>query len=76
MKVIEHDFDSNPNGFEVIANAMGGVIDGSVVRGDNAIYKGTHFILNIEEEIIAMLVDVSFKQTLLLKHKNNLTFRQ
>ena len=71
MKVVEQDFDSSPDWVGVIANAMGGVVDGNFIRGDNDIYKGTHLILNIEEEIIAMLVDVSFKQTLLLKHKNN-----
>lgn len=71
MKVVEQDFDSSPDWVGVIANAMGGVVDGNFIRGDNDIYKGTHLILNLEEEIIAMLVDVSFKQTLLLKHKNN-----
>ncbi len=71
MKVVEQDFDNSFDWVGVIANAMGGVVDGNFIRGDNDIYKGTHLILNIEEEITAMLVDVSYKQALLLKHKNN-----
>ena len=69
MKVIEHDFDSNPNGLEVVANAMGAVVDGNIVKGDNDIHKGTQFFLEIEEEVTGILVDVTYKETLFLKHK-------
>lgn len=71
MKVVEQDFDSSPDWVGVIASAMGGVVDGNFIRGDNELYKGTHLILNIEEEFMAMQVDLNFRETLLLKHKNN-----
>ena len=47
MKVVEQDFDSSPDWVGVIASAMGGVVDGNFIRGDNELYKGTHLILNI-----------------------------
>lgn len=71
MKVVEQDFDSSPDWVGVIASAMGGVVDGNFIRGDNELYKGTHLILNIEEELIAMQVDLNFRETLLLRYKNN-----
>jgi hypothetical protein len=40
MKVVEYDFDSNPNWVEVIANAMGGVIDGNRIKGIMISIKG------------------------------------
>jgi AraC-like DNA-binding protein len=70
MKVVEHDFDSNPDSLAVIVGAMGGAIEGNIIKGDNAIYKGTYLFSNIEEEVIAILIDVTYKETLFLKHKN------
>ncbi|MCD0476338.1 helix-turn-helix transcriptional regulator [Flavobacterium sp. EDS] len=70
MKVIDHDFDSNRDPLAVIADAVGGVVDGNIVRGDNEIYKGSYSFFNIEEGVLAVLIDVSYKKTLFLKHKN------
>ena len=64
MKVIDHDFDNNRDPLAVIADAVGGVVDGNIVSGDNEIYKGSYSMFNIEEGVLAILIDVSYKKTL------------
>ncbi|OXA99405.1 hypothetical protein B0A75_11385 [Flavobacterium oncorhynchi] len=72
MKVIEHCYSLETKWIDVVAEAMGGTVDGNFIKGDNETYTGTHFVLVMEERISAMLIDVSYKETVLLKYKNDL----
>ncbi|KFF15055.1 helix-turn-helix transcriptional regulator [Flavobacterium hydatis] len=73
MKTIIHHYDTSLNWIDVLANAMGGSIEGNFIKGDNETYKGTHFILPIEEGITAMLIDTTYKEEVLLKYRNENT---
>lgn len=71
MKVIRHCYSSETELIELIAEGMNGTIDGNFIKGDNEIYSGTHFVLTLEERITAMMVDVVYKENVLLKYKND-----
>lgn len=73
MKVIQHCYSTETKWIDVVAKAMGGIVEGNFVKGDNEIYTGTHFFLELEEKIAAMLVDTSYKEDVLLKYKNDET---
>jgi AraC-like DNA-binding protein len=70
MKTITHNYNTELNWIDVLAEAMGGSIDGNFIKADNEMYKGTHFILPIEEGIIAMVLDTTYKEEVLLKYRN------
>lgn len=71
MKVITHRYSTETKLIDVIAEGMDGVIDGNFIKGDNEMYSGTHFVLTMEERITAMMVDVLYKENVLLKYKND-----
>lgn len=70
MKVITHRYGTDLNWIEVLAQAMGGTIEGNFIKGNNELYSGTHFILPLEDRISAMLVDVTYKDSTLLEYRN------
>lgn len=69
MRTINQTYDTEVAWREVLAKAMGGVIDGNFIRGDNEFYKGTHFLLKLEDRISAMLIDVTYKEDVLLEYR-------
>lgn len=71
MKVIQHCYSAETNLIDLIAEGMNGVIDGNFIKGDNEVYSGTHFVLTMEDSISAMMVDVLYKENVLLKYKND-----
>ncbi|MBF7093486.1 helix-turn-helix transcriptional regulator [Flavobacterium sp. ALJ2] len=70
MRKITHSYGPGLNWIEVVAQAMGGNIDGNFVRGNNELYNGMHFILPLENNISAMLVDVTYKEKTLIEYRN------
>ena len=72
MKVIRHCYSTEIKWIDVVAKAMGGTVYGDFIKGDNETYTGTHFVLVLEERISAMIIDVTYKETVLLKYKNDL----
>jgi AraC-like DNA-binding protein len=72
MKVVNYDFDTNSNWLEVVANAMGGVIEGNTLKADNDLYKGIHLVSEIEEGVTIILADITYKETMLVKSKNDM----
>jgi AraC-like DNA-binding protein len=74
MKVVTHRYGTDLNWIEVLADAMGGTVQGNFVKGDNELYKGTHFILPFEKKIAAMLVDVTYKENALIEYRNGVDY--
>ncbi|MEA9414239.1 helix-turn-helix transcriptional regulator [Flavobacterium sp. PL02] len=70
MKTITHDYNTHLNWINVLAEAMGGSIEGNFIKGDNEMYRGIHYILPLEEGISAMLIDTNYKEEVLLKYRN------
>ncbi|MCC9070292.1 helix-turn-helix transcriptional regulator [Flavobacterium sp. F-65] len=70
MKTIAHNNNTEQDWIDVLAEAIGGSIEGNFIKGDNEIWKGTHFVLPIEDGITAMLVDTTYKEEVLLKYHN------
>lgn len=73
MKTIIHNNNAEDDWIDVLANAIGGSIEGNFIKGNNEFYEGTHFILPIEEGITAMLIDTTYKEEVLLKYRNENT---
>jgi AraC-like DNA-binding protein len=71
MKTITHRYGTKLNWIDVLAEAMGGTIDGNFIKGNNALYSGTHFISFLDSRISAMLIDVTYKEKALLEYRND-----
>lgn len=71
MKVITHRYSKEQKWIEVLADTIGGTIEGNFIRGNNEFYTGTHFFLVMGSQISAMLIDTTYKETVLLEYKNN-----
>lgn len=71
MKIIKHCYSTESRWIDVVAEVMGGTVDGNFIKGDNAMYYGTHFVLAMEDQISAMVIDTTYKETVLLKYKND-----
>ncbi|MBF7093484.1 helix-turn-helix transcriptional regulator [Flavobacterium sp. ALJ2] len=70
MKTVMYNYNTSLNWVDVLAKGMRGSIEGNFIKGDNEMYKGTHFILPIEEGITAILIDATYKEEVLLKYRN------
>ncbi|MBW3518671.1 helix-turn-helix transcriptional regulator [Flavobacterium sp. NKUCC04_CG] len=68
MKVILPHYRVEFNWTEVLAEAMGGVVENHFIKGDNETYRGTHYILPIERDITAMLEDTIYKEDVLVRY--------
>jgi len=68
MKTIVHTYPKDKKLIEVVADVMGGTIEGNFIHGDNELYSGTHYLLKIEEGIIGMMVDTLYKETTLVHY--------
>ncbi len=68
MKVIVPHYRVELNWIEVLAEAMGGVVEDHFIKGDNETYKGIHYILPIEKDITAMLEDTVYKEDVLVQY--------
>lgn len=75
MKVITHRYNKGLSWTQVLSEAMGGTIngtiDGNFIKGNNELYEGIHFILPWENKISGMLIDVTFKESALLEYIND-----
>ncbi|MCV9931569.1 helix-turn-helix transcriptional regulator [Flavobacterium sp. LS1R47] len=70
MKTVTYNYNSSLNWVDVLAEATGGCLEGNFIKGDNEMFKGTHFFLPIEDGITAMLIDTTYKEEVLLKYRN------
>jgi AraC-like DNA-binding protein len=70
MKTVTYNYNSSPNWVDVLAEATGSTLEGNFIKGDNEMFKGTHFFLPIEDGITAMLIDTTYKEEVLLKYRN------
>ncbi|KFF15053.1 helix-turn-helix transcriptional regulator [Flavobacterium hydatis] len=70
MKVIKHYYSLGTEWIDVLAEAMGGTVNSNFIKGDNDIYTGTHFVLTIEDRISAMVIDTTYKESVLLNYIN------
>lgn len=71
MRVIKYFYSNQNRWIDVLAEAMGGTVDGNFINGDNEIYSGRHFILPLDDNISAMLADVTYKENSLLEFRND-----
>ncbi|MHC0442828.1 helix-turn-helix transcriptional regulator [Flavobacterium sp. 3-210] len=71
MKTVNHFHSADLNWIEVLAKAIGGIIDGNFIKGNNELYTGVHFIFEIENELTAMLVDVTYKENVMLRFRTD-----
>lgn len=70
MKTITRHYSPGLNWIDVLAENIGGVIEGNFITGDNEMYKGIHFVLPIEEGITAILTDATYNEELLFQYRN------
>jgi len=68
MRTIVHKYPGDKKLIDVVAEVMGGTIEGNFIKGDNDVYKGTHFLLTLEEGILGMMVDTFYKETTLVHY--------
>ncbi|WP_430613104.1 helix-turn-helix transcriptional regulator [Flavobacterium sp. JP2137] len=71
MKVIHPHYRVELNWIEVLAEALGGVIDHNFIRGNNDTYQGVHYVDSIEPDITAMLEDTNYKEDVRIKYTNS-----
>ncbi|MEA9414236.1 helix-turn-helix transcriptional regulator [Flavobacterium sp. PL02] len=71
MRIIKHCYSTETKWIDVLAEAMGGTVSGNFIKGNNEIYTGTHYVLPMEDRIAAMVIDTTYKETVLLKYKND-----
>ncbi|MHC0442826.1 helix-turn-helix transcriptional regulator [Flavobacterium sp. 3-210] len=73
MKKVIYNYDASLNWLDALGEALGGKIDENFIKVDNAICKGTHFIVPVEDGITAMVVDTTYKEEVLLQYRNENT---
>lgn len=70
MKVIQHFYSAETKWIDVLVNTLGGTIEGNFLVADNEIYCGRHYILEMEERIWGIVIDISYRDNLLLEYIN------
>ncbi|WP_060873502.1 helix-turn-helix transcriptional regulator [Myroides odoratus] len=69
MKIINHDCAINLDWSTIVAESMGGNVDGKFIRGNNSFYEGTHYLTPIESDIFVMLTDLYYKEDATISYK-------
>ncbi|MCP1994491.1 hypothetical protein [Flavobacterium sp. HSC-61S13] len=72
MKAIIYNYDSieNSNLTTVISKALGGVAKDNLIKGDNNLYKGVHFVLDVGHMISAVVADLLYKDDTFISYRN------
>ncbi len=70
MKIVRHTYDPAKKIIDMVADAMGGTIEGNFIKGDTPVYKGTQYVMEGDPHIAALLIDNYFKEETLVSYRS------
>lgn len=74
MKTITYSYGTELNLIDVLAEAMGGSIEGDFIKGNNELYEGTHFVMPFDNRVSALLIDATYKESALLEYRSGVDY--
>ncbi|MBW3519206.1 AraC family transcriptional regulator [Flavobacterium sp. NKUCC04_CG] len=80
MKLVQHKYDPSRRIIDMVADAMEGTIEGNFITGDTPLYKGTHYGMEGDVNLAALMTDTYYKEEALISYESpdigfvNITF--
>jgi len=71
MITITYKYNHISNLIQTIARSMGDIVKDNTIKGDNFLYTGIHKMLSLENELSAIIVDVTYHDNAIISHRTN-----